>query len=631
MFTDMVGYSALSQSNESQALEVLQRHNVLLRPIFPKFNGKEIKAIGDSFLVEFDSALDALNCAIEIQSFLHEYNASSSDQWRINLRVGIHLGDVIHRDLDMFGDAVNIASRIEPLAEPQGICISQQMYDQVRNKIPLSLVKLEHRELKNIKSPIDIYKVMMPWEKDAMAKDQGYPSNRIAIMPFASLSPDPNDEFFADGVTEEIISTVSGISGLSVISRTSVVGYKGTRKKVKEIGGELEVGSLLEGSFRKAGNRIRVTTQLIDVGTDEHLWSQTYDRELNDVFAVQSDIAMQVANTLRVIIKPQEKHTIEERPTTSAEAYSQYLKGMFHVNKWEKTPLFIAIKHFEKALELDPTYALAYCGLSTAYSKLAYLDILEPISTYEKSESYARKALELNENLAEAHSALAHSLLHKYDFQGALIELKKGIQLKPNLADAYASLASTHAFMSEWGECIKAVEKLLELDPFSVESSQTAGCWYLYSEQYDKAIKHFKDSLELDPSNSFVIGNLGLAYIQTGRLEEGLAEVKHASDLSGMLSSDLVYAYVKSGKLEEARKVADELQTPREGKHLPATQIAGAYAALDEKEKALDWLERAYEERSGYLVSINGDFVFENIRNEPRFKAVLRKMGLEPH
>lgn len=238
MFTDMVGYSALSQSNESQALEVLQRHNDLLRPFFPKFNGREIKAIGDSFLVEFDSALDALKCAIEIQSFLHDYNASTSGQWKINLRVGIHLGDVIHRDMDVFGDAVNIASRIEPVAESQGICISGQMYDQVRNKVPQSLVKLEQRELKNIESPIDIYKIVMPWEKEAPVKDQGYPSNRIAIMPFASLSPDPNDEFFADGVTEEIISTVSGISGLSVISRQSIVGYKGTRKKVKEIGGE---------------------------------------------------------------------------------------------------------------------------------------------------------------------------------------------------------------------------------------------------------------------------------------------------------------------------------------------------------------------------------------------------------
>ncbi|HKW04338.1 MAG TPA: adenylate/guanylate cyclase domain-containing protein [Nitrososphaerales archaeon] len=257
---------------------------------------------------------------MEIQSFLHDY-FTSSDEWKICLRIGIHLGDVIHGNGDVFGDAVNIASRIEPNTEPEGICISEQMYDQVRNKVPQTLVKLRQRELKNITIPIDMYKVLMPWEKAESKTEPDFPITRIAVLPFANLRPDSNDEYFADGITEEIISTVSGISGLSVISRTSIVGYKGATKKVREIGKELEVGTILEGSFRKARNRIRVTTQLINVASDEHLRAQNYDRELNDIFAVQSDIAMQVTNALSVRIKPKEEIRITDRPTMSTQAH----------------------------------------------------------------------------------------------------------------------------------------------------------------------------------------------------------------------------------------------------------------------------------------------------------------------
>jgi hypothetical protein len=243
MFTDMVGYTALTQTNESLAMEVLGRHNQLLRPFFPKFHGREIKAIGDSFLVEFDSAMEAIDCAFAIQSHLHDYNIASRDDWKMKLRIGVHLGDVIHQNSDVFGDAVNIASRIEPLAEPEGICISEQVFDQIRNKVKHTLLVIPSRDLKNIQFPVNVYKVEMPWDKPTTMVESGaYSSNRIAILPFANFSPNPDDEFFADGITEEIISTVSGISGLNVISRTSVMGYKSTTKKLKEIGKELEVG-----------------------------------------------------------------------------------------------------------------------------------------------------------------------------------------------------------------------------------------------------------------------------------------------------------------------------------------------------------------------------------------------------
>ena len=235
MFTDMVGFKALTQSDEAQSLAVLERHNKLLRPIFPRFRGREVKTIGDSFLVEFGSALDATNCAVEVQRFLHDYNISSRDEWKITLRIGVHLGDVVRSGGDILGDAVNIASRLQPLADPEGVCISEQVYDQVRNKLPQALVKLEPRDLKGIGFPVDVYKVVMPWERAAAGSRSEQDRNRVAVLPFANMSPDPDDEYFADGMTEELIDRLAQVKGLEVIARTSVMSFKGEKKKASDI------------------------------------------------------------------------------------------------------------------------------------------------------------------------------------------------------------------------------------------------------------------------------------------------------------------------------------------------------------------------------------------------------------
>src|SRR5579859_4882784 len=240
MFTDIVGYTALNQSDEAQALEVLDRHDKLLRPFFLKFNGREVKTIGDSFLVEFDSALDATLCAIEIQKFLHDYNISTREDWKIKLRIGIHLGDVVRKGKDILGDAVNIASRIQPLADPEGICLSEQVFDQVHNKIDYPLQRLEGPKLKNVAYATDLYNIVMPWDRETTSIRPMQSSElrqieldplRIAILPFTSMSPDPNDDYFADGMTEELISKISLVRELSVISRTSVMSYKKSQSK----------------------------------------------------------------------------------------------------------------------------------------------------------------------------------------------------------------------------------------------------------------------------------------------------------------------------------------------------------------------------------------------------------------
>src|SRR2546428_2236820 len=282
----MVGYTTLGQRNESLSLALVEEQRKLIRPILNRHRGREIKTMGDAFLVEFPSALDAVKCAYDIQRTAREYNISAPVEPRIHLRIGIHLGDVTESDGDISGDTVNVASRIEALAEDGGVCLTRQVYNHVQNKFQLPLLSLGVRPLKNVDAAIEVYKMVMPWNEEKIAASTRFDKRRIAVLPFSNISmnisPDSADEYFVDGMTEELIATMSRIGGLKVIARTSVMGYKGGQKKIGEVAKELEVGSVLEGSVRKAGDRLRITVQLIDSLTSEHAWAESYDRELKD-------------------------------------------------------------------------------------------------------------------------------------------------------------------------------------------------------------------------------------------------------------------------------------------------------------------------------------------------------------
>jgi len=414
MFTDMVGYTALGQRDESLSLELVERQRKIVRPVLAEYHGREVKTIGDAFLIEFSNALDAIKCAYNIQKAIRESNKSLQGKQTLHLRVGVHLGDVIDSHGDISGDAVNIASRIQSLAEDGGVCLTRQVHDQVENKVDFQLSNIGEKNLKNVKIPVGIYKIVMPWDDEPPRRNDQFDQRHIAVLPFSNMSPDSRDEYFSDGMTEELITTMSKISGLKVIARTSVMGYKASSKRVNEIAQDLGVGTILEGSVRKAGDKLRITVQLIDAKTGDHLWAESYDRELKDVFAIQTDISKTVADSLKVQLLSKERSQIEKKQTASPEAYMLYLKGRADWSTRSEEGLNRAIKLFEEAIGRDPEYALAYAGLADCYSILGVYGYRRPHAVFPIAKELALKALALDDKIAEAHASLSGMMTHYY-------------------------------------------------------------------------------------------------------------------------------------------------------------------------------------------------------------------------
>jgi adenylate cyclase len=439
MFTDIVGFTSLAQKDEEKTIRLLSQHNDLMRSIITKYSGREVKTMGDAFLIEFPSALDAVKCSFVLQLEMHERNTSIVPEDRIQVRVGIHVGDILYkRDGDILGDAVNISSRIESFATPGGVCISEQVFDQVRNKVNFPLVRMESKKLKNVSLPIDLYQVIMPWESEPESKQTFLEPRRVGVLPFKNMSPDPSDEYFADGMTEELITALANLKELTVIARTSVMQYKTISKKVTEIGRELNAGTLVEGSVRKAANRIRITVQMVDAQNDGHLWAQNYDRQLDDVFGIQSDIAERVAKELRVQLIGSVKSRLETKPTEKPDVYTLYLKGKYFWNERSKDSILKAIEYFELAIKKDPGFALGYTGLANCYQVIARNALGEYAPNFQKVKGYTTKALELDPNLAEAHTVFG-AYLHYYerDWKRSESEFKRAIELKPSYSTAH--------------------------------------------------------------------------------------------------------------------------------------------------------------------------------------------------
>lgn len=627
MFTDIVGYTSISQRDEEAALQLLEEHRSLIRPFFARHGGSEIKTMGDGFLVEFPSALEAVRCAYEMQQSLHERNADRTPDSKVMVRIGVHLGDVVHSQSDVYGDAVNIASRIQPLSEPGGICVTSQVYDQVRNKFEFPMTTLGKKSLKNVGEPTEVYRVVLPWSKapESKAPDTGH---RVAVLPFTNMSPDPNDEFFADGMTEEVISTMSRIEGIEVISRTSVMQYKKAPKPIREVSKELEVGTVLEGSVRKAGNRLRVTVQMIDAGRDRHVWAESYDRDLQDVFAIQSDIAKRVADALETRI-PKDIVIVSE-PKQDIDAYTSYMRAMQLYHESTDQSVRESIVLFNHAIAMDPTFARAYAGLAHSYCTLAGLG-LEDFSVVNKAETAARKALELGPGVAEAHSAMADVDAYLDRFEEGIAETRRAIELNPNDSEAHVSMAIEYASIGKLDQARESAKRAYELDPLSFRPAMHLGMITLMAGNQDDALAIFNRLQGLHPRNPRALTiqaelhMMSNDFSQAERIMEGAW--KMAPD-DPVVRLDRGMLYALTGRRNEAEEVlAQIMKSEKESVRLYGQLFINcALGRLDEAFKAL--MRTAETHSWPYLISVSPLFIA--LRADPRFAEFRSRVGLPP-
>ena len=505
------------------------------------------------------------------------------------------------------------------------------------------LVKLGATELKNIQVPMELFRIVLPWEKsEAGSVDRGeferrrtsaLDPRRVVVLPLDNLSPDANDEYFARGMTEELTSCLSKITNLTVIGRTSSEKVKKDGKSVAEIGRELQVGTVLEGSVRKAGNQLRITVQLIDVATEGHLLSANYDREFKDVFAIQSEVAQQVAAVLKIKLLAGVKQQIEKKGTENLEAYNLYLRGRFFWNKRTVEDFKKAMEHFNQAIELDPNFSLAYAGLASTYFMMPQYAKLPSKDFIPKARAAAIKALQIDSTLAEAHATMAFIKSDfEWDWAGAGDEFRRAIEQSPNDATAHHWYSRYFRQQGRFDEALTEIKRAQELDPQSLIINVNLGDVYYLKGDYDKAIAQYRKTLELDPNFALAHLRLGEAYVEKRMFNEAISEFQQVRTLLGKgpfgLSS-LGRAYALSGRRMEALKVLDELnELAKQGYSLELDR-AEVHNALGEKDKALDWLEKAVEEHAFGTSNLKVSPSWTNLRREPRFIALLKKIGLD--
>ena len=668
MFTDIVGYSALTQKNEALALELLDEHRKIVRPFFTKHDGREIKTAGDSFFAEFNSAVEATHCAIAIQEALHLRNKTAPQDQRVQIRIGLHIGDVVYTDQDVYGDGVNIAARMEPLAKPGGICVSEDVARQVRNKVAYPIVKLGKEKLKNISMPMDVYSVQLPWitqakiqktkfpvkktiiysllllgvfiligsyffTKNQQSKEPSHSRLRLAVLPLSNISNDPKDEYFADGMTEEIISNLSKIGGLNVIARTSIMKYKAIDKNISQIGNELMVGTILEGSVRKSENKARITVQLINVSTQEPTWSKYYDRELKDIFMIQSEIAQNVADELKIRLVSSEKEQLAKNHTSNSIAFEEYLVGKNYLNKRTPESIQASIPHFEKSILEDAEFALPYASLAYAYTLIGVAGYgnIPRVVAETKAKEAVMKALQIDETLAEAHAALGYIKFRiDWDWKGAEKEFKRAIELKPSYATAHEWYALFLAIHERLDEALSEIQIAYQLDPLSLSVNNGLARIYHFRNETDKAINQIDKTLALDSNYAEGYFSVGMTYYKTNEYEKAVAALKKAINLAKrrpVMLAVLGAVYAKIGNTDEAKKLLAELQLPPLNND-KLYGIAVIKSKLGQMDEALNILEKLADEKYGIMIYMKVEKRFFYEPNNPTYQRIGRKIGL---
>lgn len=468
-----------------------------------------------------------------------------------------------------------------------------------------------------------------------MASNQNDWKNSVAVLPFEDLSPKKDQEYFCDGMMDDIIMKLSKITGLRVPSRTSVLPYKEVTKPFADIGRELGVNKILEGSIQKETDKIRVRVKLVDVQSNSLVWSEHFDRNMSGVFALQDEISLAIVNHLKLKLLGGERGKLTKQYTEDTEAYNLYLRGRWFWNKWTADDIKKAMFYFREAISKDSTYALAYAGLADAYGTLSFYGPMRPEEAYPIAKELIVKALELDPELPEAHTVLAYIKTYwDWDWEGAERNFRKAIELNPNYITAHHLFAYFLVQVGHYEEALREIQKALELDPLNLIAIRTVGDMYYHSRQYEKAIPYFLKTIEMDSTFNYAHFNLGGVYRELGRYEEALIEfqkevnLKSGAELAALANVGAMYA--RMGNVKKAKTILNILNERSKKEYVPPTLISYTHFALGELDTGFEYLYRAFSTRDVWLVSLKFYHEFDPIRNDPRYFDLLEKLDLEP-
>ena len=652
MFTDIVGYSAIMSKDEKQALNILGKNREIHKSAIHKFNGEFIKEIGDGTLSIFQTSSEAVNCAIAIQK-------ECCRESMFSVRIGIHIGEIVVMENDVFGDGVNIASRIEAAGESGGVYISGRVYEDIKNKTNINAEFIGERTFKNINYPVKVY-LIFTGNKEVLgdlfySESSDEKEKSIIVLPFENMSPDPDQEYFSDGLTEEIITDLSQMHSLRVISRNSSMMLKSTRKATKTIAKELNVQYVLEGSVRKAGNNLRITVQLIDAIIDTHLWAEKYRGTLDDVFDMQEKVSRSIVNALKLKLtpkevnqnsgktaikleaglSPEEKKVIEKKPTRNIKAYNLYLRGRYFSNQHTEDGFKKGVECFNQAINIDKKYALAYVGLAHCYKELSRLSFLAFNEGYPRAKKAVIKALELDNTLGEAYATLGSlKMIMEWDISGPEFDYEHAMELNPGSMEVYKMYTQYLTWIGKFDRGITLAKRAFELDPLTPFTNFNLGFILFYAGKYDDSIIQLNDTLDLDPK--FVWAHMYLAYnyVIKGMYDKAtiyadnvisIWPTEHQAIPFGFMG----WVYSKSGNPDKAQKLLSQLLEMNNKSSFDPYCVAIAYSGLNKKDKTFEWLKKAYEAHSGLMVylKIHSQYFFKNLSTEPQFSDLLIKMG----
>lgn len=664
MFTDIEGYTSLMQYNEDDAVALRKRHRDIFEAKLDKFGGKLVQYFGDGTLSVFNSTVNAVECAIEMQlAFIKEPN--------IPVRIGIHVGDIIYSKDDIIGDAVNIASRIESGAIAGSILISDKVHDQIRNQEHIKTKFLDAFELKNINDTMPLFAIAneglaIPEPKNIKGKlklDSSYKSTRkkfnyklhfivisilfavaifsylyvnkkkiphdysIAVLPFDNLSTDADSDIFRDGITEDILTNLSKLKELRVISRTSIERYKNTKKSIPEIAKELGVAYILEGSIRKYGNKIRVTAQLIDAKTDEHIWADNYDKILTDIFHIQSEVSKEIVDALQLNLTFEEMQGLTSIPTTNIEAYQFFLRGRQEADKRTKESIEKSIEFYKKAIALDSSYAEAYAEIANSVFLETYYAGADPVEATKQANDYLNSAERIDNKVARIYTVKGLLYNHQQEFDKAKEAFKKSILLSPNDVTARHQFATFYFYTEQYEKQLEQAKIAYRLDPLSFATVSSYFSALTYNEKFDEAEKLINDivanNTESDP---FIINRLYMRlYMAIPNFKKAIEPLKFLAAKDPAYFRLLGYSYAKIGDTVNAYRTIDSIKVLETGR-LKNHRIAVVFAGLQKTDSVFYYLDTIRNKSK--LFNSNRLYYFDDYKNNNRYKELLNSHGI---